>query len=52
MKGKLIAQGTGMPGMLNLCYKSGLTSENSILEVTNYERGDWELYERVTDRKE
>lgn len=52
MKGKLIAQGTGMPNMLNLCYGRGLTNENSILEVTNYDRGDWEIYERVADGKE
>ena len=46
-KGKLIASGVGMPAMLDLCYKAKLTKENTILEVTDVERGKWEIYEKL-----
>ena len=45
-KGKLIAQGTGMVSMMNICYEAKLTEENSILEV-DVKTDAWEVYEKV-----
>ena len=54
MKGKLIASGVSMWSMLDFCYRNKLTTENSILEVTDFglkehDRGGWELYEKLND---
>lgn len=36
--------GYGMASMLNFCYANKLSTENSKLEVVNYETGEWKVY--------
>lgn len=45
-KGKMLAKGTGMVSMLNVCYNNNLTEENSILEVS-VKDSSWEIFEKV-----
>ena len=45
-KGKLLAQGIGMVSMLNICYKSKLTNDNSIMEV-DVKTDEWKVFAKA-----
>ncbi len=48
-KGALLAQGKGTYDMMDISYRKGYTTENTILEVKNPNdlNSSWKIYDRV-----